>query len=136
MDQIKLLNVILFNFLIGNADAHGKNFSLLYWDDKPSLAPIYDLLSTSVYPALSKKMAMKIGGTFRPDGVGIGHFHKLIANTKTSQSMMNRLINTMRRKIRDEAYCLREELSANGLYSDIFDKIIKTIEQRLSQLDE
>ncbi|MCY4314611.1 MAG: HipA domain-containing protein [Roseovarius sp.] len=29
-DQIKLLDIVIFNFLIGNSDAHGKNFSLLY----------------------------------------------------------------------------------------------------------
>lgn len=29
VDKIKLLNIIIFNYLIGNADAHGKNISLL-----------------------------------------------------------------------------------------------------------
>ena len=46
---------------IGNADAHGKNFSLLY-DDGWHLAPFYDLLSTVAYQDLSPTFAMKIAG--------------------------------------------------------------------------
>ncbi|MCY7388705.1 MAG: hypothetical protein LH481_11680, partial [Burkholderiales bacterium] len=38
-----------------------KNFSLLYKTEGPVLAPLYDALSTAVYPDLARKMAMKIG---------------------------------------------------------------------------
>ena len=69
VDQMKLLDRIIFNYLIGNGDAHGKNFSLLYRGDRPELAPAYDLLSTTVYPKLSEKMAMKIGGKYKPGDV-------------------------------------------------------------------
>jgi HipA-like protein len=51
--------------LIGNHDAHGKNFSLLYLPEgdrvQVRLAPFYDLISTAIYPELTPKMAMKIG---------------------------------------------------------------------------
>ena len=50
----------IFNALIGNHDAHAKNFSLLYSGRAPVLAPLYDTLSTAVYPTLTPKMAMKI----------------------------------------------------------------------------
>lgn len=45
-----LLGAVTVNVLIGNGDAHGKNFSLLH-DPSGSLrlAPLYDLLSTLVY---------------------------------------------------------------------------------------
>ena len=73
VDLNNLIRSVIFNFLIGNHDAHGKNFSILYnnYDaatGKPRgeasefrLAPLYDLICTPVYPALSKTMAMKIG---------------------------------------------------------------------------
>jgi serine/threonine-protein kinase HipA len=47
--------------MTGNADAHGKNFSILYAVEGPRLAPLYDLLATVAYPELSPKFAMKIG---------------------------------------------------------------------------
>ena len=52
---------MIFNVIAGNADAHGKNFSILYGEEGPRLAPLYDLLATVAYPDLSQKLAMKIG---------------------------------------------------------------------------
>jgi len=57
------LDAVLFNMLIGNHDAHAKNFSLLYMPNRTiRLAPLYDLVSTILYPELTDKMAMKLGG--------------------------------------------------------------------------
>lgn len=61
VDAKGLLDAVLFNVIVGNADAHGKNFSLLYTRDGLRLAPFYDLLSTAIYPRLAEKFAMKIG---------------------------------------------------------------------------
>jgi serine/threonine-protein kinase HipA len=59
---IALLDGVIFNLLIGNHDAHAKNFSLLYMPDQSvRLAPLYDLVSTVFYPELTDRMAMKIG---------------------------------------------------------------------------
>jgi hypothetical protein len=49
------------HLIVGNADAHGKNFSILYDDQGPRMAPLYALLPTVTYPDLSPKMAMRIG---------------------------------------------------------------------------
>lgn len=57
---LALLDAAIFNLIVGNADAHGKNFSLLYQASGVSLAPLYDLLSTVAYPDLSPNLAMKI----------------------------------------------------------------------------
>lgn len=52
-----------FNLIIGNADAHGKNFSLLYSaSNGVVLAPLYDLLCKMAWPRVPTRMAMKIGG--------------------------------------------------------------------------
>jgi len=61
VDVLRLLDAVIFNLVVGNADAHGKNFSILYGADGPRLAPLYDLLATTAYSDLSPKMAMKIG---------------------------------------------------------------------------
>lgn len=57
---LAFLDAAIFNLIVGNADAHGKNFSLLYQAAGVSLAPLYDLLSTVAYAELSPKLAMKI----------------------------------------------------------------------------
>jgi len=61
VDVLKLLDAVIFNLIVGNADAHGKNFSILYDREGPGLAPLYDLLATVAYPELSPKLAMRIG---------------------------------------------------------------------------
>lgn len=57
---LRLLDAAIFNVILGNADAHGKNFSLLYSHDEVRLAPLYDLLCTVAYPELSAKFSMHI----------------------------------------------------------------------------
>ena len=135
-DQIKLLNIVLFNYLVGNADAHGKNFSLLYKGKKPELAPAYDLLSTAIYLDLSEKMAMKIGGKYKPKDVFLRHFHRLVPDTKAAQSAMNRQIKTKTEKMMEAAPSLKASLIRDGLASDVFDEIIAIIEERAKRLIE
>ncbi|HEX5526124.1 MAG TPA: type II toxin-antitoxin system HipA family toxin [Solirubrobacterales bacterium] len=76
---LAFLDALLFNLLIGNADAHSKNYSLLLESPgAPRLAPLYDLLSTRVYGRrLGRKMGMKYGGEYRPDRVRGRHLDRL-----------------------------------------------------------
>jgi serine/threonine-protein kinase HipA len=63
-----LLRAVTLNALIGNGDAHGKNFSLLH-DASGSLrlAPLYDLLSTLVYG--DDRLAMYVDNVQRTNRV-------------------------------------------------------------------
>jgi serine/threonine-protein kinase HipA len=67
---LAFLDAAIFNLIVGNADAHGKNFSLLYQPAGVSLAPFYDLLSTVAYPDLSPNLAMKIAKRATIDEIG------------------------------------------------------------------
>ncbi len=58
---LQLLDAAIFNVILGNADAHGKNFSLLYRPQGIGFAPLYDLMCTAAYPGVHAKLAMKIG---------------------------------------------------------------------------
>ena len=60
-DVLKLVDTAVFNLAIGNADAHGKNFSFLLDSAGPRLAPLYDLLATIAWPQLNGRLAMRIG---------------------------------------------------------------------------
>ncbi|HEY5409826.1 MAG TPA: type II toxin-antitoxin system HipA family toxin [Caulobacteraceae bacterium] len=58
---LRLLDAAIFNVAVGNADAHGKNYSLLYRPEGLGFAPLYDLLCTAAYPQVHAKLAMKLG---------------------------------------------------------------------------
>ena len=88
VDLQSLFSAVIFNLLIGNNDAHGKNFSLLYKaDGQTRLAPLYDLVSTAAYSELSPKMAMKIGGEYDPEKVGPKQIEKLANEAMMSAPM-------------------------------------------------
>ena len=63
----ELVERLLFNLLIGNGDAHGKNFALLFGPGGAELTPAYDLLCTQAYPSLSEAFAMKVGPARRQE---------------------------------------------------------------------
>jgi serine/threonine-protein kinase HipA len=87
-DQKRLLSWVIFNLLIGNMDAHAKNLSILYSKKGPVLAPFYDLISTTVYPDLYAKLAMKIGGENRPAWIGRRHLERLGEETGIKPQMI------------------------------------------------
>lgn len=65
LDMVNFAEIILFSFLVGNADMHLKNFSLLYNDpvSGPVLSPAYDLLSTAlVNPSDDEDLALTLNG--------------------------------------------------------------------------
>ena len=62
LDLGALLDAVVFNLVIGNNDAHGKNFALLHaGNGSVRLAPLYDLVCTAFYPTLTDEMAMRVG---------------------------------------------------------------------------
>ena len=77
LDIPSFINGLIFNVLIGNADAHGKNYSLLYSGGERRLSPYYDLVSTLAWPGLSKNLAMKIGGCESVNAFTIGDWKKM-----------------------------------------------------------
>ncbi|WP_339673916.1 type II toxin-antitoxin system HipA family toxin [Dasania marina] len=56
---------IVFNCLIGNGDAHLKNFALQYGKGRESieLTPPYDITHTPIYETLDNNLALKMRGT-------------------------------------------------------------------------
>ena len=75
-DVLSFVDLVAFNAIIGNADAHGKNYSMLYAGGERRLAPGYDLVSTVCWPALSATPAMKIGGSDSINSILSGHWRK------------------------------------------------------------
>jgi len=72
---------VAFNVLIGNGDAHLKNWSLIYRDPGvPTLAPAYDLVATFVYRPEAEgpeDMALYFGRSKRFEDVKIATFCRL-----------------------------------------------------------
>ncbi len=91
VDRLRLVDGMLVNFLVGNADGHAKNLSMLYGlDARLRLAPFYDLLATGYWPRLSDRMAMSIGGERRPDWVMARHWQRFCEETGLNATQLRR----------------------------------------------
>lgn len=62
IEKLKLFNLTLFNFLIGNEDMHLKNFSVIRRDQKIELSPGYDLLNSTIILNSQEELALPLNG--------------------------------------------------------------------------
>lgn len=62
LEKLKLLRLTLFNYLVGNEDAHLKNFSLIRVNQKIQLSPAYDLLNTTIVMKATEELALPLNG--------------------------------------------------------------------------
>jgi len=104
----------MFNYLIGNGDAHGKNFSLLYNGEEESLAPFYDLMCTLVYGDSYKgKMAMKIGSKYKFNDMSLRQFDKVAEMISYKPSFVRKQFADLAKKIAVESVNLADSLNKN-----------------------
>ncbi|MBN9787412.1 type II toxin-antitoxin system HipA family toxin [Pseudonocardia sp. TMWB2A] len=92
-EVLKLLDAAIFNVIIGNADAHAKNFSLLRQDGEGNdivLAPLYDLVSTVMWKELSPRFAMTFGGAATLEQIDSKHFERFAADAGLAAPFVKR----------------------------------------------
>lgn len=65
VELTKFFDYVVLSCLLGNGDAHLKNFSILYsHPSQPAmLSPIYDVVCTQVYELEAKSLALKMSKT-------------------------------------------------------------------------
>ncbi|MDQ3197428.1 MAG: type II toxin-antitoxin system HipA family toxin [Pseudomonadota bacterium] len=127
---LRLLDYVVFNALIGNHDAHAKNFSLLYGGTAPILAPLYDTLSTAVYPTLAPKMAMKLGSQYRFSEVQGRHWDQFSQAAGLSVAQARKRILELARQLPMVARKLYSAPGSGFADHALVEQIINIIEQR------
>lgn len=118
-DQMKLFDMVVFHWLIGNTDGHVKNFSLLYDTALKSirLAPAYDIVSTVVYDAHDRRMAFAIGSEYEWTHISRTAFEKAVRaaglSTEIYMRRFDRLLECFPSALREAV----ETLEAEGFYT-------------------
>lgn len=133
VDRNQLLSYVIFNYLIGNSDAHGKNFSLLHQMDKQiRLAPLYDVMCTSVYSGITNKMAMKIASSYLPETLMPRHWEQFCESIGFSfpifKEILQKQINILLNNAEVEYAKLRD------YHSDTLSSVMKFIDKRCELL--
>ncbi len=93
-EQTKLWKRICFNYLIGNNDAHIKNYSLIYSENLKgiSLSPAYDIVSTRVYN-MTDEMSFYIGDELSINKVNRKSFETAASEAGLSEHMAMKIFD-------------------------------------------
>lgn len=123
----KFLSCVIFNYLIGNCDSHGKNYSLIYKNKSIELAPLYDVVSTAIYPDLADKLSMKIGNHYEIQKVTRKDFSLLAENLNIKKGVFSKIFDEFKSKSHNAFAALKtdEKVSKN-----ILDLISASMETR------
>lgn len=115
LEVLKLVDAAIFNVIIGNADAHAKNFSLLRQEASGGpivLAPLYDLVGTVMWPELSPRFAMTFGGAGTLEQLEAKHFERFAADTGVAAPFVRRRASQLAEAVTD---AIERDLNVPGL---------------------
>lgn len=103
----KVIDRIVFNVLIGNGDAHLKNWAVIYRDGiTPTLSPLYDVLPTVLYLP-DDDLGLNLNGSKSFSDVRIASFSRLAERSGISVSSAGERVRTMVEKTLDNWESLR-----------------------------
>lgn len=127
LETQKFLRYVIFNYLMGNCDSHGKNYSLLYKNNRVELSPLYDVVSTVIYPGLTEKLSMKIGKHYEIQKVSKEDFSLLTESLNIKYTIFQKIFDDFGKKY----ISAFEELKADEKVSaDILNSIFEVVETR------
>lgn len=133
-DRLGFIRMLIFHYLVGNADAHGKNYALLYRNTTPDLSPLYDAVCTAAYPRLAKKLAMKVGDRNIPDTIHWEQWKTIVPDTRAAQRLLAKDMADLAGAIRVEADSLIAELKETGIHHAILKTVRSIVETRATHL--
>ncbi|MBD3791576.1 MAG: HipA domain-containing protein [Campylobacterales bacterium] len=108
--KLQLLEWALFNLIIGNADAHGKNISFYLGIQGLTVAPYYDMLSILMHEGVDHELAMAFGDEFDADKVVGYPLRAFASDTGLHPKLVSERLMQLCRKVEDTL----PHLSAEG----------------------
>jgi serine/threonine-protein kinase HipA len=132
IDLARLLDAVIYNYLVGNNDAHGKNFSLLYKIQENGnrtirLSPLYDIVSTAYYRELSRDMAMKLGREYSSEKITPRDFEQLAEEAGLGKAQV-------KRRVPELAAGVHDALAKIEIANPTAEKVAALIKQRCEKV--
>jgi len=103
----QILDWVLFNILIFNCDAHGKNISFFVGSHGMTLAPFYDLVNIKMYPEFEHGLAMALGDEFEGQHINAYQLADFSESCQLPRSLVTKRLKLLIAKLR---LALLEEL--------------------------
>ena len=127
LETQKFLKYVLFNYVMGNCDSHGKNYSLLYKNNRVELSPLYDVVSTIIYSGLTEKLSMKIGKHYEIQKVSQEDFSLLAESLNIKYSVLSKIFDDFAKKYIPAFEELKDD---EKISRDIVNSILQVVKSR------
>lgn len=114
--QLGLLRWALLQYVLGNADAHGKNISFYSRREGLELAPFYDLVSVVQFPGVTHELAMAFGDEFALNTIRPFDFADFAVQTSIPRTLLAREMARMAKDV--EAAAEKQAASPEYLPSE------------------
>jgi serine/threonine-protein kinase HipA len=132
-DVRTMVRAAVMNFVLGNSDAHGKNFAILFAEMGRELAPLYDVVSTAVYP-LDDEMAMAIGDNFDPESVALTDWLDMSNDCDLAPAPFFSLVRDTAADVEECARSVAGLAQAEKWHVPLIDQIVAVAERRAARI--
>lgn len=128
---MQMWDMLLFNVLSGNTDAHLKNHSLLLSSEGVKLAPIYDVMCASVWPNITRNLAFDVGGKRVGDYIEGRHWRREAEACGLAPRRALARVEDMSNKVRNELRATAEDVAAMPAgYHGILEGVMEEVDRR------
>jgi serine/threonine-protein kinase HipA len=125
------VDAMALNWVILGTDAHAKNFAFLHRGPRPSLAPLYDIISILPYPnvehAGKAKLSMRIGTEYRAARVRGRHWMAFAQAVGVDESSVLARVQALVGQIPGALDRVRERVAASGVDEAFADRLLGMI---------
>ncbi|CAN7327034.1 HipA domain-containing protein [Phyllobacterium sp. LjRoot231] len=127
LSKLRFLDMMLFNVLCGNVDAHAKNYSILIRPGEVSMAPIYDVVNGDIYPGVTRNLAMKIAEKQRGAHIHGRHWDKFSEENGLSATAVRRRVAELSAATLKALPGVVKEMEASDLKSGVYTEIAEYV---------
>ena len=134
--SLRQLRWLIFQHLIGNSDAHGKNMSFYVSRDGLKMAPAYDQLSVLIYPTINHEFAMAIGDEFMEEAIYAYQWADFSTQVNLNLNLVARIIKNVANKANAALPTLLTDPLLTDLEKNFLKGLADQIQVRIAKLLE
>lgn len=132
----QMLDWVLYNVLVYNFDAHGKNISFYVGSQGISLAPFYDLVNIKMYPDVDQDFAMALGDEFDSNHINAYQIADFAESCQLSRGYVTKRLKKIIQKMMEVLPQEISKINDKYGYTSYFAEYQKIVSQRCKHLLE
>jgi serine/threonine-protein kinase HipA len=113
-NRLALLDMVIFNVICRNVDAHAKNYSIIHRGQVPEMAPLYDVMCGTIYEGITLNLPQKIADQQRGGQIHGRHWARMAEAIGMAPPQVRRRVETLANKALVKISTVSEEALSSG----------------------